>query len=179
MSEIFSPVGLAFLGAALAFAAWFWQTKISHDFQGIAIAHTYIATIEATQSSLKRVQEDPLFLAHAKGERPTWIDDDFRREDWFAVHHRLCGDLGKLVHLDRFGGPRAIQAVSSFFQNLKYAREVFAYTLALQKISSEADEALKARIEAEFKIRAEKIGQQIVELDEQATTAIKLLKKIS
>lgn len=149
---------------------------------GLAVANAYMSTIEATQDSLRNLKTDDDYQSVHLTKLPPDAVYDFRREDWFSVHHALCGDLGKLVHLDPELGEEAVSAVSLFFQKFKFARELFAYSLAIQKAAAiafaQGDEASYDSISRHAGARHAELGTFIVELDKDAQVAMDLLEKL-
>lgn len=113
------------------FAYWLYRKRMRDA--ALSICIVYRETVTATLRSLEDARREARASDAGFSRAPSDAIYDFRREDWLAVHHALCGDLGRLMFIDRIAGKRATRLVSSFFEDLRYTRELFARLIATQK----------------------------------------------
>lgn len=132
MDDLTIGILLAVVSAAVGFAYNTQLQRAKERREATALCIAYRETLIATTASLYGLASDPDFLP-VFSTVPSEAIADFRREDWFAVHHVMCRDLGKLAILDDAGGRQATGMVSRFFQDLKYVRETFGYLLVIHR----------------------------------------------
>lgn len=185
-ASLFSFIGAAFTlvaGGAIGFIVDYFSNHEQRRNEGLAVAHTYRATIDSTRASLSSVMKDDDFLSIYPANLPPDAVYDFRREDWFSVHHALCANLGKIVSLGSERGPDAVARVSQFFQDFKYTRELFAYLLSVQKGAAIkrdlGDEETAALIDEHAMIRQEKLRSRLTALLNLGQQTVEALDEIT
>lgn len=149
-----------------------WLHKEQLRKEGISIAVSYRNTIKSITTNLSKVKRD--FSGTSKILVSLDKVYDFRREDWFDVHRNLSNRLNRLHDIDEKDGRQANEEIIRFFNDLKYTRELYAFTILLTKRSANTDAPAELLMEVinEYSKKLDEELDKLILLGEQTVVTL-------
>ncbi len=153
--------------------------------EATSVAISYMCTIVAINEHLEQTSKVLNGIMYTLVALPSKTVSDYRKEDWFDVHRALSDHLGYLCHLDERKGTEANQMIMTFFNRLKYVRDIWSYLImlagAVGPVSLEVEEGddLGTKLaKREIEDRMPRLKKKLDELIDLGDATVRILEKL-